>query len=714
MFVDEMDLAAVGRAAADLFRRKPYNAVPFERIAESVTVPARRRGRPPKVEKSGRSLMWLYTVVQSKGQAVALGAATAWAAHLELSAPAEPPQPTTIAQAREAVRDALTRVLEFEQQEAFLFEQLAAGLCDLPHRRNATPRSWPDSPLGRVAAAAQRGACGVFTDHLAIVLRPAMEVATWAPAAELVAAAAVLSDLAFRTARYEPTTRPRTLAAGISGYWLERHLLGDGDGHGSRRLREVDDAERLVAAAGAPDLRWQAQTQLARAVLATGRAHRRAVAEYETALAGQTAHVDWEAACDTASRLGLANLRWGDLPAAEAAQQQSRQIAADHLGPDDARIPRADTLLAEIACAAGRPATGLLLAEQATASRSAIHARSGDLAAWRRLSLSQAARVLALARSGQAAAAVAAAQELLTDREQRLGEDLGPSGTAPDGLIEAHQLLAVALLEQGRLAEAKEEFTRTLAARRARGEEAHANSQRAIADLSRCLLLLGRPEDALLLLNNAPGRSSWFAERVSRRLAVSLERYYAEALLAGGEEGNITRARIVLRECTIRLSDADDPLHYALARSTARALQADRQLDAAIDTLLDAEERQATVAEAGDPSFAALRCQLGDLLVRRGRPEDLESAGARYDAVLAIDPTQLDSVHPRRLAAWCGRAEIAMRIDAGALGGPGGPGDWAALPLDAKHPVRRRLSALLDPSRSTAPTSDDELLTWDE
>ena len=711
--MDEMDLAAVGRAAADLFRRKPYNAVPFQHIAESVTMPARRRGRPPKVEKSGRSLMWLYTVIQSKGQAVALGAATAWAVHLERSAPAELPQPATIAQAREAVRDALTRVLEFEQQEAFLFEQLAAGLCDLPHRRNAAPRSWPDSPLGRVAAAAQRGACGVFTDHLAIVLRPAKEVATWAPAAELAASATVLSDLAFRTARHEPTTRPRTLATGVSGYWAERHLLGDGDVHGSRRLREVDDAERLVAAAGAPDLRRQAQSQLARAVLATGRAHRRAVAEYETALAGQTAYADWEAVSDTASRLGLANLHWGDLPAAEAAQQQSRQIAADHLGPYNARIPRADTLLAEIACAAGRPAAGLALAEQATATRSAIHAQSGDLAAWRRLSLSQAARVLALARSGRAAAAVAAAQELLTDREQRLGEDLVPSGTTPDGLIEAHQLLAVALLEQGRLAEAEEVFARTLAARRARGEEAHANSQRAIADLSRCVLLLGRPGDALLLLRNAPGRSSWFAERVSRRLAVSLERYYAEALLAGGEEGDIARARVVLRECTIRLSDAgDDPLHYALARSTARVLQADRQIDAAVDTLLEAEERQAAVAEAGDPSFAALRCHLGDLLVRRGRHEDLEMARARYDAVLAIDPAQLDSAHPRRLAAWCGRAELALRTDVGALGGPGDRA--AALPLDAKHPVRRRLSALLDLSRSAESTSDDELLTWDE
>jgi hypothetical protein len=120
---------------------------------------------------------------------------------------------------------------------------------------------------------------------LATVLGAAVEVATWAPAAEVAASSVVLSDLAFRAA-YEPATRPRTLAAGVSGYWVERYLLGDGDAYGGRRLREVDEAERLVAAGGAPDIQRHAQTRLARAVLATGRAHRRAVAEYEAALAG--------------------------------------------------------------------------------------------------------------------------------------------------------------------------------------------------------------------------------------------------------------------------------------------------------------------------------------------------------------------------------------------------------------------------------------------
>ena len=112
--------------------------------------------------------------------------------------------------------------------------QLASG-TDL------APPSWPDSPWGRVAAAAWHGRCDVFTDFLRPVLRACAESVTYLAEPNVAESASRLSDIAFRTCLADleaPGRSGRPRAGGA----VVRAGPGPGGGHpapgpGKRRDR---------------------------------------------------------------------------------------------------------------------------------------------------------------------------------------------------------------------------------------------------------------------------------------------------------------------------------------------------------------------------------------------------------------------------------------------------------------------------------------------
>lgn len=700
-------LHEVGAVAARLFTAKPYVQVRLEDVATRVIMPRAGRGRRPKQpDGQGRSLMWLYGLIQSKGQAVALGAAVAWQESLAGRPLTVPPQPALLRDARSAVSAALAQVTEFIGQRRFLFEQLASGLSDLPQRRNSLRRKWPDTALGRVVAGARDGRCVVFADWLVPALAASSAAATVAYEASVRPAASELSDLVFRAVLRDRAAVPAAICDGLAAYWFERYLLTPTGSPGAAALRDLDDAERAVRllAADSPSARLARAAQ-ARAALATGRAHRRAAVEYEAVVAAFVGAQEWAQASDAASRLSLALHRWGDLGGATRSAVRSRQLAADHLGPDDQRIPRADTMAANAATAAGRPAQGLALALDALTVRMSVHARENSSLSWRRLSLSQESCVQALAAGGQVSRAVAEAAALVADRERRLQA----VGGVPAPLIEARRLLGYALLEQGRLGQARDVLTQVIEDRQARGEHCHANTQRAVADLARCLLLLGSAGEADALLTRAPGVSEWFAGQVSFRVACGIWRYRAEALLgmadAAGSDVDHGAVAELLTQCEGRLdahgADELDPLRLAVCRSRARALRATGDVAAAVAVLTDAVNRQRAAGEAYQPRLLATRCELGSCLAARGGATDLDAAAREFGEVTSVPVAAVDEAHPYRLAARVGLARVEV------LRG-GSPRDLLApfaaisgerLRLDSRHPVMRAAAALLAAAR---------------
>src|SRR5260370_662334 len=83
---------------------------------------------------------------------------------------------------------------------------------------------WPDSPWGRVAAAAWHGRCDVFTDFLRPALRACAESVTHLAGANVTESAARLSDIAFRTCLADREGPVDLLARGLAALWFERDL----------------------------------------------------------------------------------------------------------------------------------------------------------------------------------------------------------------------------------------------------------------------------------------------------------------------------------------------------------------------------------------------------------------------------------------------------------------------------------------------------------
>ncbi|MET7483854.1 tetratricopeptide repeat protein [Streptomyces sp. NPDC005538] len=704
----ENALSEIGKAAAVLFREAPYRDVGLERVGAAVRLPAPARGRQPT--GAGRSLMWVYTVIQGKGQAVALGVATAWQDHVATARAdgeaARDRLPETLIEARARVAEAVAAVCRFVRAEGPLCEQLASGLSDLSHRGPAPrsrpkERALPDSLLGRTAAAARHGRCAVFTDWLTTALEEARAAVGWQPPSEVGQAASELSDLAFRIAVQDPSADADTLGRGLSAYWFERFVLGDSGVPHTEALRALDGAEQAVAAMPTGSALAAASSMLrARAALATGIHHRRAAREFRPLAAEFTAAERWEEASDATSRLGLALLRGGDLTGADTEAVRSLDLALSAFGPEDDRVARALTLQAEIAAVAGRPRPARELAERAERARTVRYERQPGQESWRRLTLSRAARVLALCHSGTPSRAAEGAAELLADRRAHLRA--GP--LTPSGVLDADRLLGLALLEQGDLAGAERVLREALAQRRRRGEEAHTSTQRLVADLARCLLLSGEPEQAGDLLAAAPGLGAWYETTVSFRLSCSMRRYHAESLLARPETPDaLSLSGELLEECAELLArhgvTGTDPLAGALARSRARWLTASGRPDEAVLLLrAAAADLPDPAAEGYRPQWAALHRELARLLTEHGRTADRTEARQLLDDVLALPTDLLEPAHPHRLAAHCALLELALDegrpTDAERLARPFTTPAAETLRIDERHPVLRRAREL--------------------
>ena len=306
---------------------------------------------------------------------VALAAAHAWR---EFAGQANwsPPGPIdSVTAARSAAVAALGVIVAFHRAEQPLMTQVGYGIGDistaekrkLASGTELTPPSWPDSPWGRVAAAAWNGRCDVFTDFLRPVLRACAESVTYLAEPNVAESASRLSDITFRTCLADREGPVDLLARGLAALWFERDLT---------RLagalpRDLESGETALAAVARrrtdPRAEANASAVVVRVLLEAGTLHRRCVSEAQRTVSlwqdlaadldgpaesDATGH-DLQRLSDAASHLGLAAARYGDRRTAADAWQLSRRVADQGLGHDQSRIARADTNLAALAAETG-------------------------------------------------------------------------------------------------------------------------------------------------------------------------------------------------------------------------------------------------------------------------------------------------------------------------------------------------------------------------
>ena len=720
MAVRDDRLVAIGIAAAEVFRAGEYHEVRAEDVATAVRLAP--DGGDHRSAAGRRSAVWLYNEVRSRRVLVGLAAYAAWEEYRRRNPAPEAKPPETVGQAREAVVGALADVVRFHRAERFLLRQVGLGLGDIAtSEKRARPGreapSWPDTPTGRVAAAAWQSSCGVYAEALAPVLAAALGWAACPAGDEVAAQARLLSDLAFRACLADPDAPVDPVARGLAAYWFERCLVPVA----GQWVAELDAAERALAATQrrGTDQRAEAAARavLIRVLLEAGTLHRRSseegvalVAELERLLEPpeSASHGDRVALCDAASRLGLSLRCWGDLEAAERAHRRSRSLAVDDLDGDESRAARADTGLAEVLVECGRPAEALELAERACRVRARL-LHPDDPASWRRLTLSEHARVLATIRTGQVTAAVTLAHRLVADRRRRLG---GPDGVT---VAAARIALGLALLAAGQPAEADEQFRR---AQRARAAVMHYSGYRVQYDLTcraEAAVALGEP--AVAMLAGTPVLSDWFADRVSFRLGYAARCLHARGVgLAGDPDRGLALLGAAERRLTAEHGlGAADPLLLAYRRTAARLLLAAGHPEKAAEQT-SAAERAARTGPADVPARL-------ETLVLAGRVHDAlgdrAAAHRRYGDAVRL-AAEVDDRHPLLLEA---RYDQAVReVDEGHMHAAAGllaplldrtPLAHGLPPLGEGHPVltaARRLAGRIGvpvPAGSAEPPWSD-------
>src|SRR5581483_817655 len=116
-------------------------------------------------------------------------AAYAWREFAGQASWSAPAPAGSVTAARAAAIGALGMIIAFHRTEQSLMTQVGYGIGDISTAENRklaagaalAPPSWPDSPWGRVAAAAWHGRCDVFTDFLRPVLQACAESVTYLP-----------------------------------------------------------------------------------------------------------------------------------------------------------------------------------------------------------------------------------------------------------------------------------------------------------------------------------------------------------------------------------------------------------------------------------------------------------------------------------------------------------------------------------------------------
>ena len=276
-------LAAIAAAAAAVLRQTPYHVVRAGDVAAAVRLPG----------QAGRSAVWLYNEVHNRRVLVALAAAHAWqefAGQVSWS----PPGPIgSVTAARSAAVAALGVIVAFHRAEHPLMTQVGYGIGDISTAEKrklatgtgVTAPSWPDSPWGRVAAAAWNGRCDVFTDFLRPVLRACAESVTHLAEPNITESASRLSDVTFRTCLADREGPVDLLARGLAALWFERDLT---------RLagalpRDLESAETALAAVARrrtdPRAEANANAVVVRILLEAGTLHRRCVGEAQRTVA---------------------------------------------------------------------------------------------------------------------------------------------------------------------------------------------------------------------------------------------------------------------------------------------------------------------------------------------------------------------------------------------------------------------------------------------
>jgi len=651
-------LAAIAAAAATVLRRTPYHAVRAADVAAAVRLPGER----------GRSAVWLYNEVRNRRVLVALAAAHAWR---DFPGRAEWPGPQPIGSvtaARSAAASALAVIVAFHRAEQPLMTQVGFGIGDistaekrqLAAGHDAAPPRWPASGWGRVAAAAWRGRCDVFTDFLGPVLRDCAQSVTYLAQADAVDSASRLSDIAFRTCLADREGPVDLVARGLAALWFERDLT---------RLagslpRDLESSETALAAVvrRRTDLRAEANANsvVVRVLLEAGTLHERCVREARrtvslwqhlaadgTGAAAPNAEArghDLQRLSDAASHLGLAAARYGDRVAAADAWQLSRRVAEQELNHDVSRIARADTNLAALAAETGPGTDAASAISGVFTTRLTLAERQPEnAAAWRRLTVTARARADIARAAGRVGEGVRLAADLLADRQARLGDP------AHADVAEARMLFGQALLTAGQPMAARRHLEEAADIRRSRFLAASYRVQEDLLWLARATLVLEQPLAVLDLLAGQPAGTDWFCDQVSFRLGYTARRLVA---LATGELGQTDEATATLLADRERL--AGQPLDESLDPLTA---DFDRALGQVALLRGDAASAMATLAPLAE---AEARASLpvpaqGWTLVLLGRAADqLGEAGRAaqcFGMVRDLGAAGIDPGHPVILTA---------------------------------------------------------------
>jgi len=653
-------LAAIAAAAAAVLRQTPYHVVRAGDVAAAVRLPG----------QTGRSAVWLYHEVHNRRVLVALAAAHAWG---EFAGQANWPLPEpieSVTAARSAVVAALSAIVAFHRAEHQLMTQVGYGIGDISTAEKRqlaagaglAPPDWPDSPWGRVAAAAWHGRCDVFADFLRPVLRDSAESVTYLTEPNVADSASRLSDVTFRTCLADREGPVELVARGLAALWFERDLTRVA----GSLPRDLESGETALAAVARrhtdPRAEANASAVVVRVLLEAGTLHARCVKEarrtvslWQDLVSGQdhpaapvpdAAGHDLQRLSDTASHLGLAAARYGDRRSAADAWELSRRVAGQDLGQDRSRIARADNNLAALAAETGRgrPAANLITVVLRT-RLDLLERQPADPAAWRRLTVTERTRADIARLNGSVIDSVNLASDLLADRRARLG-DLAHADTA-----EARTILGQALLAGGHPTVARRHLEEAADMRRGRFLATSYRVQEDLIWLARAALVLERPRTVLELLGDQAAITDWFRDRVSFRLGYTARRLLA---MAHGQLGRTEEAATTLLADREQL--ADQPLDEGLD-----PLAADFDRSFGELALLRGEAARAAAAltrlasaEAGAQTGPPLPAQ-GWTLVLLGRAASRLGDGGRaaecFRSVTGLAAAGIDPCHPVILTA---------------------------------------------------------------
>ena len=676
MAAQDERLAAIAAAAADVLRQTPYHVVRAGDVAAAVRLPG----------QTGRSAVWLYNEVHNRRVLVALAAAHAWQ-EFAGQASWSPPGPIgSVTAARSAAVAAVGVIVAFHRAEHPLMTQVGYGIGDIStaEKRKLTagtgpvPPSWPDSPWGRVAAAAWHGRCDVFTDFLRPVLRTCAESVTHLAEPTVAESASRLSDVTFRTCLADQEGPVDLLARGLAALWFERDLTR----LAGALARDLESAETALAAVARrrtdPRAEANASAVVVRVLLEAGTLYRRGISEARrtvslwqnlaadldgayldgpaSSISDATGH-DLQRLSDAASHLGLAAARFGDRRTAAEAWRLSRRVADQGLGHDQSRIARADNNLAALAAETGHHERAAAVITDVGQTRQALLDRQPqDATAWRRLTVTARTRTDVARLNGDATESIRLAMALLADRRARLG-DPAHADTA-----EAQIVLGQTLLAGGHPTAARRYLEEAADIRRGWFLPTSYRIQEDLIWLAKAALVLRHPRTVLDLLDGQAAETDWFRDQVSFRLGYTARRLLA---LARADLGRAEEAAAGLRTARAEMGDWPlegglDPLTADLDRSLAELTLLRGEAAAAADALTRLADAEGE--GEGGPPRPAHGWTLVLLARAAARIGDTHRAAECFRSVTDLAAAGIDPCHPVILTARCDEAERCTAV----------------------------------------------------